>query len=236
MAQPPLGWAVPSLPLGEAWRLATQLGREVTPGLTPEPAPSHSATAAAVSQASRGLGEPSAKPRSWHGDLPDPPSGHIWATHHVLHGGPFPEDDGICEVWPLCKGRDCRWGDREATTATAPSCSVVAFHQGTEALPAPSLGRTFPSPSGTPSLRILVRCSATLTLAKEINKNPRPGLRRPVTPSAMRALSPATGSTWTALARRDSCWRPVRGNGSSSLADKVKATQTARTQLQGHRV
>lgn len=53
-AQPPLGWAVPSLPLGEAWRLATQLGREATPGLTPEPAPSHSAAAAAVPKPAEG--------------------------------------------------------------------------------------------------------------------------------------------------------------------------------------
>ena len=27
-------------------------------------------------------------------------------THHVLHRGPFPENDGVREVWPLCTG----WG------------------------------------------------------------------------------------------------------------------------------
>lgn len=80
-------------------------------------------------------------------------------------------------------------GDRKATTVMAPSYSVVAFHQGTEALPATSLGLTFSSPFGTPSLQVLVWCSATLTLTQEININPYPGLRQPATPSDTRALT-----------------------------------------------
>lgn len=127
-------------------------------------------------------------------------------------------------------------GGREAATAVTPSCCAVAFHQWAEALPGLSLGLTFPSPFGTPSLQILLQCSATLTLTWKINMNPSPGLRQPATPSATRALSPARWSMWTELVRHDSGWQPVRGTCSNSLADKVKATQTARTQSQGHRL
>lgn len=121
----------------------------------------------------------------------------------------------------------------------APSCSVVAFHQGTEALPAPSLGLTFPSPSGTPSPQVLVRRSATLTLTQEISINPHPGLRRPATPSDTRALTKSghgehldsTGKTRRLLATRQGQLQRLpcrRGQGCTKCQDSAARSQGVR--------
>lgn len=67
----------------------------------------------------------------------------------MLHGGPFPEDYGICEVWPLCTGKDEGWG-------SAPVRAPLlwgSFPQEAEALPTPSLGLTVAPLFGTPSLQ-----------------------------------------------------------------------------------
>lgn len=62
----------------------------------------------------------------------------VSGTHHVLHGGPSPEDDGVCEVRPLCTGRDGVGVNQSWPHATR------SFPQGTEALPVSSLGLASP--------------------------------------------------------------------------------------------
>lgn len=59
-------------------------------------------------------------------------------THHMLHGGPSPEDDGVCEVRPLCTGRD-GVGVKQSWPH-----AMWFLPKGKEALPGSSLGLASP--------------------------------------------------------------------------------------------
>lgn len=111
-------------------------------------------------------------------------------THHVLHRGPFPENDGVREVWPLCTG----WGvggSQQSQGAMPQGFSL----QGTRALPfstdcPPALWHTLTKSPGQAG-------STALTRHRKSKHTPIQ-VQTPARLSAVRALAKGTRRrTWT---------------------------------------
>lgn len=111
----------------------------------------------------------------------NPSDRQVSGTHHMLHGGPSPEDDGVCEVRPLCTGRD--------GVGVSQSWPHTMWF-----LPSGNRGPSSLQPGASLPLYLAYpHCRAPCKI------NPSPGFKLPATQSAMRAPAEpceASGKYW----------------------------------------